>query len=956
MKKITLSVILFLTTFFLIEAQRFIITGKILDSESSTPLVGVNVVLKKQSDTLNVYTGSTTDFNGFFKIENIESDHYFVESTYLGYRKDIKEIYIANKNLNLGTLKLIEDSKQLDEVLVKGKQIAVQIDGDTTQYNASSFKVNVDATAEDLLTKMPGISTENGTLKIHGEEVQRVLIDGKPFFGDNPQTAVKNLPANIINKIMVFDDMNDAAKFSGFDDGDNIKTINIVTKNGISRSSFGRMHAGYGGPNNRYDAGINYSNFNDDRRITILGISNNVNQQNFNISDLMQASSITASSRERARSSYRTASGRMGSSVSNLMVDQQNGISTTHALGVNYGDKWGKKNKVNVTGSYFMNISKNNNLSNSSRNYLSEADSGFIYNQTETENVRNINNRLNSRIEYNIDSFNSIFIMPSLNIQYRKTNSLLDAENLNIDTSFINTINNSRLLKPQNISFENTLLYRHRFNKKGRTISANINTSIQNRDDFNSLFSINISNIENFVANDTINQEADISRMSYSVEGGITYTEPVKEKGQISLSISSTYNKNNASRFTNNFSNLLQNYSLLDSALSNQFINLYNTHKFTTGYNYKFQKLDFNVSLSAQIATLNSNQFFPEEIDVSRNFISVLPYFRLNYKISKTKNLRFYYRARNRAPSINQLQNVIDNSNPLILSSGNENLKQDFSQSFGLGYNQVNTDKSSSLYLFASVSQTLNYIANTTSIINNDTIILNNEITSGTQFVRPINLNGYWSARAYLLYGFPISKLKTNVSINNSFFYNRTPTLINETKNIANNFVLNTGITFASNISESVDFTLSYNTTYNIINNTLRQQNNNSFYNHTLLAKLNYQFWKGFVFTTNTRNILNAGGSSNFNTSFWLVDASIGYKFLKAQNLEVKFSTFDIFNQNRNIQRFVTEIYTEDVQTLALKRYYMATLTYTLKLRKDDKVLNLSPSNSGYSPHGFHHP
>jgi hypothetical protein len=956
MKRIGLSIVLISISFFLLEAQRFVIMGQILDSKSNTPLIGVNVVLKKQLDTLKVYTGSTTDLDGFFKIENVEKDFYLIESTYLGYKKEVSEIEVTNKNINLGILKLTEDSKQLDEVLVKGKQIAVQIDGDTTQYNASSYKVNVDATAEDLLTKMPGITSDNGTLKVHGEEVQRVLIDGKPFFGDNPQTAIKNLPASIINKIMVFDDMNDVAKFSGFDDGNNIKTINIVTKNGISRSSFGRMHAGYGGPENRYDAGINYSNFNDNRRITILGISNNVNQQNFNMSDLMQASSITASSQERERSSTRRASGRMGSSVSNLMIDQQNGISTTHALGINYGDLWGKNKKVNVAGSYFMNISKNNNLSNSIRNYLSEADSGFVYTQMETENVRNINNRLNMRIEYNIDSFNSIFITPSLNIQYRRTNSLLDAENQNIDTSFINTISNNRLLKPQNISFDNTIIYRRRLEKKGRTISANITSSIQNRDDFNSLLSFNTFNIENIITNDTINQEADINRMSYSIEGGITYTEPVKETGQLSLSISSTYNKNNASRFTNNFNSLLQNYSLLDSALSNQFINLYNTHKFTAGYNYKNKNLDFNASLTAQIATLNSNQLFPDEIDVSRNFISVLPYFRLNYKISKTKNLRFFYRSRNRAPSINQLQNVIDNSNPLILSSGNENLKQDFSQSFGMGYNQVNTEKASSFFFFASATQTLNYIANTTSIIRTDTIIFNNEISSGTQFVRPVNLNGAWSARAYLLYGFPISKLKTNVSINSSFFYNRTPTLINETKNIANNYVLSTGITLASNISESVDFTLSYNTTYNIINNTLRQQNNNSFYNHILLAKLNYQFWKGFVFTTNTRNMLNAGGSSSFNTSFWLVDASIGYKFLKAQNLEVKFSTFDIFNQNRSIQRFVTEIYTEDIQTLALKRYYLATLTYTLKLRKDDEVLNMAPSNSGYSPHGFHHP
>lgn len=950
MLKGILTLALSLYFFYSTYAQSAWINGKILDNQNGQPLIGVNVVLKKSADSLQVYSGSTTDLEGEFKIEKVAKGNYILESSYLGYKTEKRTINVIGQNIQLGNILMAEDAKQLDEVTVKARQIAIQVDGDTTMYNASSFKVNVDATAEDLLSKMPGMSTNQGALTVNGEEVQRVLIDGKPFFGDNPQTAVKNLPANVIDKIKVFDDMSDMSKFSEFDDGNTVKTINIITKNGISRSSFGRMHASYGGPDNRYDAGVNYSNFNDTRRVTILGISNNINQQNFNMQDVIDASSITASSRERERSSNRMASGRMGSSLSNLLVDQQNGISTTQAFGLNYGDKWGKNEKVNIAASYFFNHSKTQNTSNNQRFYISPTDSGFVYTQTDQEVVRNYNNRLNMRIEYNIDSFNALFFNPSLSLQYQKTNSILDAENMSADSSFGSIISNERLLKPQNISFSNSVVYRRRLEKKGRTFSISANTSFQNRDNFNGLFSINQFFNEGIPGVDTINQEIDISRNGYSLEGGVTFTEPVKENGQMSFTYTSSYSKNMADRWTNNFNPVLDIYNLLDTSLSNRFLNNYNTNKLSVGYNFKNKSIDFNASLTGRIATLKSNQLFPDSTNINRNFYSALPFFRFNYKISKTKSFRFFYRSRNNAPSITQLQNVVDNSNPLILSSGNETLKQDFSHTLGIGYNSTNAEKATGLFFFAAATQTLNYIANSTKIISKDTIINEVAVTSGTQFIQPVNINCFWNARAYLLYSFHIPKIKSNVSLNGSMTYNRTPTLINQNKNLANNYVFNAGMMLSSNISEEVDFSFSYNTSYNIIKNSLTVQNNNSFYNHTLSARLTYQFWKGFVFTTNTRNVLNAGGSSAFNTSFWLVDASLGYKFLPGKNLELKFSGFDLFNQNRNIQRFVTEVYTEDVQTLALKRYYLATLTYTLKIKKDETNTNVVPS-----PMPFHH-
>ena len=266
---------------------------------------------------------------------------------------------------------------------------------------------------------------------------------------------------------------------------------------------------------------------------------------------------------------------------------------------------------------------------------------------------------------------------------------------------------------------------------------------------------------------------------------------------------------------------------------------------------------------------LQSRQLFPSDVYVKKNFLSLLPSAELNYRFSKTENLRFFYRSFTNPPSVTQLQNVIDNSNSLILSSGNPELKQTFSQSIGLRYGRANTDKATNLFIFSNATNTINYIANSTTIFQRDTIVNDIKKTAGTQFIQPVNLNGYWNARTFITYGFPITKLKSNMNVNAGFVYLRTPTLINNARNTANTFTFNSGFSISSNISKKIDFTISYNANYTIVKNSLQQQNNNNFFNHTAAVRFNYQFWKGFVFNTAVSNSLNAGGSSSFNTSFW---------------------------------------------------------------------------------------
>lgn len=926
--------------------QSYKISGRITDSKDSSEIIGANILLNGIRDT-TYKLGTVSDMNGNFELDNVPQGAYLLEFSYISYKTFTKKIFVKD-NIQLEPIQLEEDSKMLNEVNIEGKQIRVLQKGDTAQYNAEAFKTNKDATTEDLLMKMPGMSSENGTVKVNGEEVKKVLVDGKAYFGDDTRTALQNLPAEVIDKIQVFDKMSDQAAFTGFDDGNAQKTLNIITKNGLGNSKLGRFYAGYGGPGNRYTVGANYNDFKNDRRFSILAMSNNINIQNFSVQDLVGA--MGSSSGGGGRGGGRGGPSGMGrnSPLNNLMVFPQSGISTTTALGVNYADKWGKKKKVNFSGSYFFNASKNTNNSNTNRHYLSSNDSNLVYLENKEAVSKNFNNRLNFRIEYTIDSNNTLIFTPSFTTQYYNNRSAMQA-NTNNAESILSTLQNEQHTKQQGYTINNEILYQHKLHKKGRTISASLQTNVNTKKNDGSLWSLNNYQQDTLEVTDSLDQQSSLKTLNYTLGGSIVYTEPIKKTGQISLSYNPSYTRSASDKNTYNFDALSDSYTELDSTLSNLFLNKYITNSLGIAYRFNKNKISWAVGVNGQSALLSSVQQFPYDFQIKKHFITALPNAEFTYKFSKTDNLRINYRTSTNPPSISQLQNVIDNSNTLLLSTGNPELKQTFSQQISLRYGRSNTDKATNMFIFAMFNNTRNYISTATQTIINDTLIQQMLVNNGTQLSYPVNMHGYLAARTFITYGFPISKIKCNMNFNTGFAYTRTPTLINLLQNNANTYAVNGGFVVSSNISKKIDFTLIYAGSYNIVRNSLQQQNNSNYYSHTASAKINYQFWKGFVLNTGVSNQLNAGGSSSYNVSYWLLNASLAYKFLKDESLELKFSANDILNQNKSISRNVTENYTEDVQSTALQRYFMGTITYTLRKTKggakqtDDKPKEFMP-------------
>jgi len=921
MKKITTLLLLFVCLCFsaYVQAQNAQIKGIVLDSIAKTPVAGAYVAVSRNvPDAKPEYV--TTDASGNFTVNGLSKQvSYLVKISYISY-KDLSKVITVNADVeDLGNFQLTEAISNLKEVKVVGQVTAMEQKGDTTQFNAAAFKTNPDATTEDLIQKMPGITVTNGTVTAHGETVNRVLVDGKPFFGDDAALTLKSLPAEIVDKIEVFDKLSDQAQFTGFDDGSGQKTLNIVTKSNRKVGQFGKVFAGYG-LDNRYQAGGNVSFFKGNQRISVIGLTNNINNQNFSNQDLLGVSG---------------GGGGGGGASNNFLVGGQNGITGTNSFGLNYANKFGKK--VDVTGSYFFNRSSNANEQRTEQEYFLQGNTeNQFYNETSRTSSINANHRVNFRIEYTMNKNNMLIITPRLSFQDNQSGSykagLTRLGTGTTNESLLNSTDINRSNQTKGYNFGNDILYRHAFAKRGRSISLNVNTQMNDRNGESQLYSKNIYYKNLVMPGDTIDQQSFTSSDGTTLGTNLVYTEPISTTGQLQFNYGLTISNSNSLKDTYNMSFDDGTYSDRDTLLSNNFDNRYTTNRAGLSYRYRKNSWTANFGLDFQNTGLYSKQLAPRVATVDQSFSNVLPNFMLMYRSKSGTSLRTFFRSSTNQPSIMQLQNVIDNSNPLSLTAGNPSLKQEYRNMFNIRYSLAGAARPYSLNAMVFVTQTNNAIVNSTFIAQQPTTLPNGIVLEqGAKLTSPINVDGSWNARTFISYGKPIAPVKLNVNVNTGFNYVRSPGVINNVSNFSNTYAVSQGLVVSSNISENLDFTLSYSGNYNIVRNTIQPRLNNNYYTSGISGRVSWIFGKGFVFQTDVNNQSYRGLGEGYNQNFTLWNASVGKKFLKNNAGELKMTVFDILKQNNSISRNVTETYVQDVTSRVLTQYAMLTFTYTLR-------------------------
>ncbi|TXB63042.1 outer membrane beta-barrel protein [Phaeodactylibacter luteus] len=905
-------------------AQSYQVFGRVADGKTEQPLPGAHIYL---SGNGNEYTALTSERGGF-RIAGLPEGAYQLQVSFVGYATLNREVAIAGQDLRLGLLALQEIALDLDEIEITGKVPLATQQGDTTQYSSAAYKVNPDANAEDLIRKMPGVVLENGQVQAQGEQVQQVLVDGKPFFGNDPAAALRNLPAEVIDKIQVFDQQSDQDRFSGFNSGETTKAINIITKPGMRQGEFGKLYAGIG-PDAKYQAGGALNIFKGDSRISLIGQTNNINQQNFASEDLTGLLGNSGGRSARGgRGGGRPGRGSSGGNASDFLIGAQNGIATTHAFGLNYTDKWGEKTEV--TASYFLNYTDNEAAVNEYRAYLNEEIEGQVFRQQQSANNQNLNHRFNLRAEHNFNDRNALIIQPRLTLQESQGMERAIAQTTFGD-SLLNLTNYGLRADLSATDFSNRLTYRHRFEKRGRTLSLSTDAGYkrQNGDRF---LDSESQFFEDTLYTEQLQQYAGLDSKTWQYGADVRYSEPLGEKAQLQLSLASGLERNDGQQETFDYLASDAAYSLLNPALSNTFNSNYRTHSGGAGLRINNKGLMFNLQLTAQWANLEGEQVFPNAGQVGQQFFNILPRAFLRYRFSQSANLRAGYFTRTSPPGLSQLQEAVNNSNPVQLTTGNAELEQDYSHRLFARYSNTNTEKGTVFFALLSAQYTANHIGNSTLTAARDTDLGNGIILPrGAQLIQPVNLNGYWNARAYTTYGFPLSPLRSNLNTDLSLSYIRSPGLVNGAANFANTLTSGLGLTLSSNISEQVDFTIGSRTSMSQVRNTLNSALDNSFINQSSRVGANFIFGKGWVIRTDLNHQLYSGLSDGFNQNFWLLNAALGKKFLKDDRAELTLSAFDLLGQNNSISREVTDAYLQDTQTQVLRRFFMLTFTYNIR-------------------------
>lgn len=475
------------------------------------------------------------------------------------------------------------------------------------------------------------------------------------------------------------------------------------------------------------------------------------------------------------------------------------------------------------------------------------------------------------------------------------------------------------------------MYYSHKFNKTGRSFNLGLNTGYHtNADEAYRLAHNVFYNAED--RNETLNQYTNLNRIGFDWESSASYTEPVGKNGiiEVEYEIGNTFNDSDKRTF--DYIEETNDFSLLDTAISNTFESRYLTQETELSYQYKTEKFRLQVEGEYQRARLLNDQYFPRAYEMERIFHSILPSAWINYKFSDTKNIKFNYRTWTKEPSVDQLQDVINNANPLQLRTGNPNLDQSYNNWIRTQYRAHNSETNKSFYAALQTTIIRHYITNSTVIAEQPTEIEDGIILEkGSQLTRPVNVDGYFDVRSYFNYGQPIDLIPSNINFHGSIRHTRKPGLINDEVNLANSSSFRLGTSLSSNISERVDFTISTRSSYNIVENSLRPALNNNFFNQTTRLRHNWIIWEGFVYRTDLNHQLNSGLSADFDNSFLLWNMSIGKKLFKNQLGEVSLNVYDLLGQNNNIRRNITEVFVEDIQSNVLQSYLMLTFTYNIR-------------------------
>lgn len=918
--KQTIALILFCLIWAPIHAQDTRLQGTVLSAKNNEPIAYAAILLTQQTDSTN-RTGALTSAKGEFDLKSPAPGKYLLKISFLGYKSVTKAVEVSSGNLDLGIFRLEEDALSLKEVVVTGEQLAVKVKKDTIEYNADSFKTQPNAVVEELLKKLPGIEVDrDGNILVQGQKVTRLTVDGKDFFGTDPKTATKNLPADAIAKIQVVDSKTQEAKASGVDDGQREKILNLTIKEDKKRGWFGNANA-FGGTTERYNGYLSANHFNKNLQFAVLGMSNNISNSSYQYDDLNSFSGGNVgnifSPPAGGSFSINVNNGRTTISGSGVFDNTAIGEVTTHSGGVNYSNSWGKNNKLAISSSYFTNFSQGlgDRLSN-----IQDINQTDVLRTAERTN-RNSDNeahRFNLRAEYHPDSLTDIVFRPNVilnytrNIYNRSFNSAFDGTGKSNDG---NQFFDQRNATPSLFGEFSVL---RRIKKGSVALRLNGTQNTYNADWINRSL---ISTYPNGTAEITrLDQEAAQDNDSKTYTVGLTYNRQFNKVWSANAGYGYNRGTVDAQQLTYDYNTITGRYETVVPALTNRTDNMNWLHAARFGFVNTREQWTYNFGFALQETGLNVAAFNSGGININqldKSYYNFLPRLNISFKNKANHTIQLNYNSSVNLPSANDLQPVQNNTNPLYQRVGNPDLEARKNHRMAVNFNTFSADNNKYWNGYFLINYALDDFGNSV------------RYQDGIQNVQPVNVDGNYYINTGTYFGQPTGLKNLRMGYGLNFFASHTSSFINSVNNVTDRYNVGPNASFNYDIEGKLNAGVYLGVQYSMVNNSQPAAIDNkyfSFYNNTSLS---WEVIKNTRITSELQFNGTAGRADGFNNNMFLLNSGIEQYMMK-RRITLSLRGFDILNQNTNIDRTINASRIEDIRFNSMTRYFYMMLNFRI--------------------------
>ena len=939
------SLILFLMAFFAVTsyAQNRLITGNLSDRDTKEPLTQTTVQLLRAKDSTFV-AGTISNNDGNFSVKANDDGRYIVRITSIGYKTVIKHFNITNSsNVDLGKVVLGSNAVMLKGATIVGQAAKVTLKEDTFIYNSAAYRTPEGSTIEELVKRLPGAQiSDDGKITINGKEVKKILVEGKEFMTGDTKTALKNIPTSVISKIKAYDKKSDLAKVTGIDDGEEETVLDFGMKAGMNKGMFSNVDLS-AGTKDRYSSRAMGAYFNDKNRLMIFANANNTNDQGFPGGGGF---------------------GRFGAG--------QQGLNASKMLGLNYNFE--QKDKLQVDASVrWQHADGDVNTTSSVENFVSSK--GAFSNSINQNFSRSDSWNARMRLEWNPDSMTDIMFRPSFTYSNNDGVSKSTSGSYNADPYsyvldplskesitalsdqdlMVNTRDNSSISNTNNKNIGASLQYNRKFGNRGRNLTLKGEVNYGKSDSK----SLSLSNVHLYQIMNSSNADSTYQTNRWNVtpttnsgyDLQFTYSEPIMRATFLQFSYKFQYKYSKSDRSTYDFSNLGENFfsglpltyggwnsylsklanpveSYIDNDLSRYSEYKNYIHDFELMLRIIRTKYTFNVGVMVEPQKSSYMQDYKGvHVDTTRTVTNVTPTLDFRYRFSKVSNLRINYRGTTSQPSMTQLLDITDDSDPLNISKGNPGLKPSFTNNFRLFYNNYIEKKQRAIMTFINYSNTSNDISS---------MVTYNEATGG-RVTRPENINGNWNVRGAFMF---------NTAIDSAGVFNvNTFTNVNYNNYVAFTFLNNESTkttTRSSSLGERIetsyrngwlelaaDGSLNYTHSRNdILNN-----NNLDTWQFAYGSSINITLPWGTSLATDLHNNSRRGYSDNaMNTNELVWNAQLSQGFLRGSALTVSLQLYDILHNQSNFSRTISAIQRSDTQYNSINSYAMLHVIYRLNI------------------------